>query len=334
MLERGEDGEKVGHEAPEINNRASPPRRNQAGHVTMEPDEELPPAKKARLESPPSRLDVEKALLRPDHSLAAAVNHEARHEPVASTSAQLNGARDTSLELLPSDGRPHYELKYTLEGHKRSVSSVKFSPDGKWIASSCSSLLPRYRPFPLSCDEPALMSLPAADKPIHIHSLPSFTLYRTLNSHTLGVSDVSFSSDSCFLASASDDKTVRIWEIQGAPQAGSNQIGGEKVEGSVRVLRGHEGAVFCVGWNPRGDLVASGSMDETIRVWDVQKGSFRFTCRGVGGTDGEPGTCLRTLPAHSDPVSGVEFSRDGTMIVSGSWDGYMYVPRSFARATC
>lgn len=52
------------------------------------------------------------------------------------------------------------------------------------------------------------------------------------------------------------------------------------------------------------------------------------------GTDGETGTCLRTLPAHSDPVSGVEFSRDGTMIVSGSWDGYMYVPRSFARATC
>lgn len=33
---------------------------------------------------------------------------------------------------------------------------------------------------------------------------------------------------------------------------------------------------------------------------------------------------MKVLPAHSDPVSGVQFNRDGTMIVSGSWDGYMY----------
>lgn len=32
---------------------------------------------------------------------------------------------------------------------------------------------------------------------------------------------------------------------------------------------------------------------------------------------------MRVLPAHSDPVSAVEFNIDGTMIVSGSWDGYM-----------
>lgn len=34
---------------------------------------------------------------------------------------------------------------------------------------------------------------------------------------------------------------------------------------------------------------------------------------------------MRVLPAHSDPVSGVQFNRDGTMIVSCSWDGYMCV---------
>lgn len=34
---------------------------------------------------------------------------------------------------------------------------------------------------------------------------------------------------------------------------------------------------------------------------------------------------MRTLPAHSDPVSAVQFNRDGTIIVSGSWDGYMFV---------
>jgi len=35
------------------------------------------------------------------------------------------------------------------------------------------------------------------------------------------------------------------------------------------------------------------------------------------------GKCLKTLPAHSDPVSSVCFNRDGTLIVSCSYDGLM-----------
>ena len=51
----------------------------------------------------------------------------------------------------------------------------------------------------------------------------------------------------------------------------------------------------------------SGSYDETIFVWDVR------TAR-----------VLRSLPAHSDPVGGVDFVRDGTLIASCSSDGLMY----------
>ena len=44
--------------------------------------------------------------------------------------------------------------------------------------------------------------------------------------------------------------------------------------------------------------------DESVRIWDVKTGK-----------------CLKTLPAHSDPVSAVDFNRDGTLIVSSSYDG-------------
>ena len=54
-------------------------------------------------------------------------------------------------------------------------------------------------------------------------------------------------------------------------------------------------------------MIVSGSYDETIFIWDVRTARI-----------------LRSLPAHSDPVGGVDFVRDGTLIVSCSSDGLMY----------
>ena len=54
--------------------------------------------------------------------------------------------------------------------------------------------------------------------------------------------------------------------------------------------------LFCV--------LAQGSFDETIRLWETRTG-----------------LTLRTLPAHSEPVTSVAFSFDGTLLVSASYDG-------------
>lgn len=48
----------------------------------------------------------------------------------------------------------------------------------------------------------------------------------------------------------------------------------------------------------------SGSFDETVRLWDLRRG-----------------TCHRAIAAHSEAVTGVDFSRDGAIIASCSYDG-------------
>ncbi|KFH40933.1 Vegetative incompatibility protein HET-E-like protein [Hapsidospora chrysogenum ATCC 11550] len=118
----------------------------------------------------------------------------------------------------------------------------------------------------------------------------------------------------------------------------------------MQTLEGHNGGVMSVAFSPDGRQIASGSYDDTIKVWDYRSGACTQTLEGHDGPvrfaafspdgrqiassshdstikvwDCESGVCMQTLEGHSDTVWSVAFSPDGRQIASGSNDGTIKV---------
>ncbi len=221
-------------------------------------------------------------------------------------------------------------LKNILE-HTRGVRHAVFSPDGMTLASG------------------------SDDGGVHLWDVATGTLKNTLKGHedVLIVPDVfsmnsvwrvDFSPDETTLASGYENGDVLLWDVATGTRKAT--------------LERHTNVVNSVAFSPDGTTLASGSWDDTVHLWDAASGTHKAVLEGdmlninhvvfspdsmmltsgsssmgdnalllrQGDTvvhlwDVASGTLEDTRKGHTNVVSSIAFSPDGTTLASGSWDG-------------
>ncbi len=196
----------------------------------------------------------------------------------------VTGSGEGAIRVWKKDGKGWNKVRLlrTFQGHSANIWDIDFSPDGEIFASaSLDNTVKLWRK-----DAP---TLPQDPQPL-----------RTLKGQTSGIYTVDFSPDGKVIASASADGTVKLWKFDRALSGGGTSDRHKAL--LLRTLKGHAQGVMAVSFSPDGAIVATASLDNTIKLWNSD------------------GILLRTLTAHTGLVRKAAFSPDGTQLASASAD--------------
>ncbi|NET35759.1 MAG: NACHT domain-containing protein [Cyanothece sp. SIO1E1] len=214
----------------------------------------------------------------------------------------------------------------TLAGHQERIRMLALSPDGQTLASGsedhtlklwnvttgqCLNTLTGHSDKILSValhPQGDLLASGSFDQTVKLWSLSTGQCLQTLKGHTSWVWSLTFNSTGNLLASSGLDQRVRLWDVN------TGQC--------VRTLQGYAQLIRSVAFAPpldmpkptsnttfarlgsnRQQILASGSLDGAIRLWEAQTGR-----------------CVSTLRGHQAGVWSVAFNPDGHLLASGSED--------------
>jgi len=190
-------------------------------------------------------------------------------------------------------------------GHGGAVLCGQFTPDGKVLVSGAedgtvrvwgpksgvSKVSITMSDSPVTCldvsADSTLVLGGCADGTVSLVQVESGKLLGKYEGHTDGIEGVAFCSSFPFVASASLDGTVKVWDT------GRHE---------VRHTLTHQGAVVKVLWHPTMPWLYTASVDGIVRVWD-----------------GRDGSCVAALTGHTDGVLDIAIS-DGSVVLSASDD--------------
>jgi WD40 repeat protein len=217
-----------------------------------------------------------------------------------------------------------------LRGDSRAITSLAFRPNGKQLAvGSGGDVIAN------------LYGGESARKPgeVRIWDLETGKLVRRLTGQQQAVTGVAYSPDGQYLASASRDQTVRVWNVPTGEEvpalrqsdavlavafsSNGRYLASAGTEGTItlwevrtwknlRTFRGHNGKICSLAFSPDHRRLASGADDRgmkgEVKIWDL-----------------ETGQDLLTLTDDTGATTGLAFSRDNKRLYSGSRGGVVRV---------
>lgn len=194
------------------------------------------------------------------HHSSACLDADWRNETEFATSGSDKSVHFYDMSMAPAEGTGEpFNPSCTLTGHTDEVNTVKFDPSGRWLAT---------------CSDDSTVRLWTLEK--DDSSGWQGRCSQVLTAHSKEVYTLKWSplEGSGVLASASFDCSVRIWRI--------SETSGEVTS---MALNRHTQPVYAIAFSPCGRYLASGSLDESLHIWDVRSGTVlkSYSASGQGG---------------------------------------------------